>query len=29
MGAYEALWLEPGASYKKIAERFAADAFPK
>lgn len=25
MGAYEALWLEPRASFKKIAERFAAD----
>ncbi len=25
MGAYEAMWLEPGASFKKIAERFASD----
>lgn len=25
MGAYEALWLEQGASFKKIAERFASD----
>jgi DNA processing protein len=25
MGAYEALWLEKGASFKAIAERFAAD----
>lgn len=25
MGAYEALWLENGASFKSIAERFAAD----
>ena len=25
MGAYEALWLRPGASFKSIAERFAAD----
>jgi DNA processing protein len=25
MGAYEALWLEKGASFKSIAERFAAD----
>jgi DNA processing protein len=25
MGAYEALWLEKGASFKTIAERFAAD----
>ena len=25
MGAYEALWLEPGASFKTIAERFAKD----
>ena len=25
MGAYEALWLESGASFKKIAERFAGD----
>jgi DNA processing protein len=25
MGAYEALWLEKGASFKSIAEKFAAD----
>jgi DNA processing protein len=25
LGAYEAMWLEPGASFKKIAERFASD----
>src|SRR4051794_39732852 len=25
MGAYEALWLEQGASFKSIADRFAAD----
>lgn len=25
MGAYEAMWLEQGASFKKIAERFATD----
>src|SRR2546429_3196528 len=25
MGAYEELWLEKGASFKSIAERFAAD----
>jgi len=25
MGAYEALWLEHGASFKRIAERFASD----
>lgn len=25
MGAYEALWLEPGATFKTIADRFAAD----
>jgi len=25
MGAYEALWLEKGASFKTIAEKFAAD----
>src|SRR6266699_4836234 len=25
LGAYEALWLEEGASVKKIADRFAAD----
>lgn len=25
MGAYEALWLEPGATFKRIADRFAAD----
>lgn len=25
MGAYEALWLEPGASFKSIASKFAAD----
>jgi len=25
MGAYEALWLEQGASFKRIAERFAND----
>ena len=24
-GAYEALWLEPGATFKSLAERFAAD----
>jgi DNA processing protein len=24
-GAYEALWLEPGASFKTLAEKFAAD----
>lgn len=24
MGAYEALWLEPGASFKRVAERIAA-----
>ena len=25
LGAYEALWLEPGATFKTIADRFAAD----
>src|SRR5690349_20935986 len=25
LGAYESLWLEKGASFKSIAERFAAD----
>jgi DNA processing protein len=25
IGAYEALWLEPGATFKTIADRFAAD----
>ena len=25
MGAYEALWLEKGASFKTMAEKFAAD----
>src|SRR5665213_1904520 len=25
LGAYEALWLEPGATFKTVAERFAAD----
>jgi len=25
LGAYEALWLEKGASFKTIADRFAAD----
>jgi DNA processing protein len=25
LGAYEAMWIEQGASFKKIAERFAAD----
>src|SRR5258708_40077476 len=25
LGAYEALWLEQGATFKTIAERFAAD----
>lgn len=27
MGAYEALWLEKGASFKRIAERFAKDPY--
>jgi DNA processing protein len=26
MGAYEALWLQPGASFKSVAERIAATA---
>jgi DNA processing protein len=25
LGAYEAMWLEPGATFKSIAEKFAAD----
>lgn len=25
IGAYEALWLEPGATFKTLADRFAAD----
>ena len=25
LGAYEAMWIEQGASFKKIADRFAAD----
>lgn len=25
LGAYEALWLEPGATFKTVADRFAAD----
>ena len=25
IGAYEAMWLEPGATFKTIADRFAAD----